>query len=128
MPTNKKILLVDDDETLCQMYQDRLEASDFEVEVVHNGEDGFKKAKELKPDLILLDIMMPKVNGYEVYRRLKNEESTSSIPVIFLTALIKDEKKLKEIEEETDDKIEYIHKSEMMPGEVTKVIEKRLSN
>ncbi len=128
MPTNKKILLVDDDETLCQMYQDRLEASNFEVEVVHNGEDGFKKAKEIKPDLILLDIMMPKVNGYEVYRRLKNEESTSSIPVIFLTALIKDEKKLKEIEEETEDKIEYIHKSEMMPGEVTKVVEKRLSN
>lgn len=128
MAERKKILLIDDDQTLCQMYKDRLEASDFIVETAHNGEEGFTKAVDLKPDLILLDIMMPKINGYEVFKRLRGEEATESTPIIFLTALIKDEKKLNEIETETGEKIDYIHKSEVMPGQVAKIVSKKLSN
>lgn len=82
----KKILIVDDEPDFITMVRMRLEANGYEVIDAPDGEAGFKKAKQEKPDLILLDIMMPKKDGYTVLRELKAEDATKSIPVIVLTA------------------------------------------
>lgn len=125
---NVKILIVDDDETLCNMYAERLKASQYQVETASNGRKGLEMAKDYLPDLILLDIMMPKMDGYEALKELRKDEKTKKIPVILLTALIKDEKKIYEMEKELGETIEYIHKSEVMPGQVVKRVEQKLKS
>ena len=80
-----KILLVDDDQLLVRMYQRKLENDGYEVAVADDGDVALQKIKEFIPDLILLDIMMPKMNGYEVLKNLKASETTKNIPVILLT-------------------------------------------
>lgn len=80
-----KILLVDDDQLLVRMYQKKLENDGYEVAVADDGDVAIQKVKEFNPDLILLDIMMPKVNGYEVLKNLKASKTTKDIPVILLT-------------------------------------------
>jgi len=112
---NKSILLVDDDLTLREMYSERLKAEGFVVEMAKDGEEALAKAGEDHPNLILLDIMMPKINGLDALKRLKENPETKEIPVIVLTALIQDREKMESITRGADD---YIVKSEMMPGEV----------
>lgn len=80
-----KILLVDDDRLLVRMYQKKFENDGYEVLVATDGKMGLEKVAEFKPDLILLDIMMPVMNGYEVLQQLKADATTSKIPVIMLT-------------------------------------------
>ncbi len=80
-----KILIVDDDALLVRMYQKKLENDGYIVATADDGETALQKVQELKPDLILLDIMMPKVNGLQVLAILKEDKETSSIPVILLT-------------------------------------------
>lgn len=113
--TNKSILLVDDDLTLREMYSERLKAEGFVVETAKDGEEAFSKATDLKPNIILLDIMMPKINGLDVLKKLREQEGTKDIPVIVLTALIQDREKMESITRGADD---YIVKSETMPGDV----------
>lgn len=96
----KTILLVDDDPLIIRMYQNKLTHDGYEVKTSPNGEGALIQVMKEKPDLILLDVMMPKMNGVEVLKALKKEAKTSSIPVIFLTNLgdnprdIEDAKKL----------------------------------
>jgi DNA-binding response OmpR family regulator len=80
-----KILLVDDDRLMVKMYQGKFEDDGYDVEVTINGEEGLVKTLEFKPDLILLDIMMPKVNGLQMLTILKEKDQTKKIPVILLT-------------------------------------------
>ena len=82
----KKILVVDDESDVTELLQARLEAIGYEVLIAHGGEVGLKKARAEKPDLVLLDVMMPKLNGYQVCRELKKGEDTRQIPVMMLTA------------------------------------------
>ena len=92
----KKILIIDDEEDLSFFVKANLElAGAYEVIVAANGKTGIKAAIQHKPDLILLDIMMPKMNGFEVLEKLKGEHETLSIPVIMLTAKGDDESRLK---------------------------------
>ena len=81
------ILLIDDESLVCNLYKIKLEMSEFEVETASDGLDGLEKAKELKPDLILLDIIMPRLNGLEVLRDIKNNPQLKEIPVVMLTNL-----------------------------------------
>ena len=81
-----RILLVEDNELNRDMLSRRLTRKSFEVIVAVNGEDGVDKAREHKPDLVLMDMSLPKVDGWEATRQLKADESTSHIPVIALTA------------------------------------------
>lgn len=111
----KSVLLVDDDLTLREMYAERLKAEGFSVEMAKDGEEALQKATDLHPNMILLDIMMPKVNGLDVLKKLKEQAETSDIPVIVLTALIQDREKMESITRGADD---YIVKSETMPGDV----------
>ncbi len=83
----KKILLVEDDGTLASVYKSRLELEGFTVEHVANGELALSKAIEFKPDLIVLDAMMPKINGFDVLDIIRNTPETMNVRVVMLTAL-----------------------------------------
>jgi DNA-binding response OmpR family regulator len=83
----KKILFVEDEESLQRAFEDMLPANTYEVIKALNGELGVKSAREYKPDIILLDLILPKKDGFEVLEELKNDEETKNIPVIVLTNL-----------------------------------------
>ncbi len=83
----KKILIIDDDPLIVRMYERKLKADGYEVHLAFNGEEGLKKAKEVKPDLILLDILMPKLNGYETLKQIKADHKIAKIPIFVLTSL-----------------------------------------
>ncbi len=89
----RTVLIVDDEETMRQMYRARLEASGYAVVEAVNGEEGMARAVEVRPDCILLDIMMPRVNGFDVLDILKTTPETKAIPVVVLTNLMQDEAK-----------------------------------
>lgn len=82
----KKILIVDDDPCSLEIMTKMLGAAGFEVFTAANGQEGYSAAKKLRPDLIILDVMMPKMDGYEVCRLLKFDKEYSAIPVVFLTS------------------------------------------
>lgn len=87
----KKVLLIDDEKDFCHFLKKTLEATEeFKVTVANEGKDGLRKAREGMPDVILLDVMMPGMGGYEVAEELKGEKETHKIPVIFLTAVVTD--------------------------------------
>jgi len=83
---NKKILIVDDEVYILHILDFSLGAEGYEVITAADGEEAIERAKKEKPDLVVLDIMMPKVDGFEACRRLKADPETSPIPVILLTA------------------------------------------
>ncbi len=83
MKNNPKILVVDDDERVLRLVEAMLAPEGYEVVLAHSGQEGLEKARESSPDVILLDIMMPGLNGFEVLRILRQQ---SNIPVIMLTA------------------------------------------
>ena len=84
---NARILIVDDDPLIARMYETRMKAEGYDVEVATNGEEALATVRKETPDLILLDVMMPKLNGVETLKILKGEEKTKKIPVIILTNL-----------------------------------------
>lgn len=83
----KKILIIDDSPDSVFLLQDRLEREGFETAKAYNGEMGIQKAVNEKPDLILLDVMMPDISGFDVCKTLSSKEETKLIPIILLTAL-----------------------------------------
>jgi DNA-binding response OmpR family regulator len=87
MEAKKKILLVEDDLALSGVYKSRLEMEGFEVHDVNNGENALVAVLEFKPDLVLLDAMMPKISGFDVLDILRNNQDTKDVKVIMLTAL-----------------------------------------
>lgn len=114
-----KILIIEDDPLMLRMYKKIFEFEKYEVETATNGEEGLAKVKSVNPTLILLDIMMPKMNGIQVLEKLKADSSTKSIPVVILTNLSG------QADAETALKmgaVKYIVKSEYKPEEVTKLI------
>src|SRR3990167_9236087 len=90
-----KILSIEDDKDLAEIYSKKLEGSGFSVSVVNDGQNGLIKTRSWKPDLILLDLMLPQMHGFDVLAKLKESAKTKKIPVIILTNLnhILDEKK-----------------------------------
>ncbi len=81
-----RILCVDDDRPTVTIISGVLKKEDYEVQIALNGEEGLRTAREMKPDLLILDIMRPGMDGYEVCRRLKNDPDTARIGVLMLTA------------------------------------------
>ncbi len=113
----KKVLIVDDEADIIEILQFVLEARGYECITAFDGEEGLRLAKEAKPDLILLDVMMPKINGYKISRLLKYDSKYKDIPILMLTARSQDEDKILGRETGAD---EYITK----PFKVDYVIEK----
>lgn len=115
MDPKKKILLVEDDEALANVYKSRLEIEGFETSWVGNGEDALSTALSFRPDLILLDAMMPKISGFDVLDILRNTPETNNIHVIMLTALNQPKDKERAEKLGVDD---YIVKSQVVIGDV----------
>ena len=88
---NKKILVVDDDKSLLLLLEKRLTGEGYSVITAENGYDAIALAKSDSPDLIILDLVMPGMEGSEVSAKLKEDPKTMNIPIIFLTALISKE-------------------------------------
>lgn len=119
----KKILLVEDDEALASVYRSRLELEDFEIRQVNNGEGALQAAKEFKPDLILLDAMMPKISGFDVLDILRNTPETANARVVMLTALSQPKDKERAEALGVDD---YLVKSQVLIGDVVDRIKHHL--
>jgi DNA-binding response OmpR family regulator len=115
MDTKKKILLVEDDEALASVYKSRLDIEGFDTKGVFNGEDALSAAMEFKPDLILLDAMMPKISGFDVLDILRNTPETAGIRVIMLTALSQPKDKERAEALGVND---YLVKSQVVIGDV----------
>ena len=81
-----KILLLEDDSYMVKAITIRLEANDFEVVAALDGEEGLAKSRSEKPDLIILDVMLPKMDGFDICRKLKIDKQYKDIPIIMLTA------------------------------------------
>ena len=120
-----KILLVDDDPVLLKLYDTRLEKDGHEVSVTTNGEEALETLKNFSADLIILDLMMPKVNGFKFLEQVKKNENTKSIPIIVFSSLIRPEQ------------VEYlkklgvkdtINKIDVTPTQLVETINKTLSN
>ena len=116
MDTRKrKILLVEDDTALASVYRSRLELEGFDVCEANNGEDALSLAVSEHPDLILLDVMMPKISGFDVLDILRNTPETTNIRVIMLTALSqpKDKERAEQLGVDA-----YLVKSQVVIGDV----------
>ncbi len=87
MADKKLILLVDDDPDFVEAVRVIVENGGYEVEVAYDGQEGLEAVAERKPDLIVLDVMMPVMNGHEACAKLKGNEETAEIPIILLTAV-----------------------------------------
>ena len=123
--TNKpKILLIEDDTDQIFLYQSKFEIEGFEFFSVRTGAEGLEMAKNKKPDLILLDLVLIAESGVDVLADLKKDPSTESIPVIILTNLVKED-----IIEKTKNlgAADFIVKTNMMPSEVVKRVRKILT-
>lgn len=124
IPTKpKRILLVEDDDALASVYQTRLLAEGFDLRRVPNGEDALAAALEYKPDLILLDVMMPKVSGFDVLDILRNTPDTTNVKIIMLTALSQDSDRQRAVELGVDD---YLVKSQVVISDVVERIKYHL--
>lgn len=118
-----KILIIEDDPILSKMYQKIFESENHEVIMGDDGVDGFEKAKTVNPEIILLDIMMPKMNGLQMLAKLKETEGTKNIPVVMLTNLAGVEESKKAL---ALGALQYIIKSEFNPSEVEHMIKNLL--
>lgn len=87
MGRSPRVAVIDDDPAIVEVVKTVLESKKIKVQVANNGEDGVKLIKEYKPDLIILDVQMPKLSGYMVVELLKGKKKTSKIPIILLTAV-----------------------------------------
>ncbi|MDO4868364.1 MAG: response regulator [bacterium] len=123
MEIKKKILLVEDDEMLASVYRARLEMEGFDVCEVHDGEQALSSAISYRPDLILLDAMMPKISGFDVLDILKNTPETMNITVIMLTALSQEKDKERAESLGVD---EYLVKSQVVISDVVERVRHHL--
>jgi DNA-binding response OmpR family regulator len=114
----KKILIVDDEADLVETVRFPLEMEGFNVLVSYNGEDALNQARKEKPDLIILDLMLPKLDGYKVCRLLKFDERYKHIPILMLTAKTQEKDKILGMETGAD---EYITKPFEMDDLMKKV-------
>ena len=114
---SKKILIVDDEADIVETLKFMAEANGYKCYCAYDGEEGLSKAKEIMPDLIILDVMMPKINGFKICRLLKYDKKFKDIKILMITARSQDSDKL--IGEETGAD-EYITK----PFDINEVMEK----
>jgi len=125
MPKKSTILLVEDDQFLAELYATKLNLEGYEVILASDGERGLKLATDKVPNLILLDIILPKMDGFEMLKKLKSNKKTSAIPVILLTNLSQKDEVKKGLNLGAND---YLIKAHFMPSEVINKIKKVLDD
>ena len=122
----KRVLIIDDEEDLTFFVKANLELSgEYQVMIANNAKDGLKCAQQHKPDVILLDIMMPHMDGFEALKKLKKSFVTLSIPVIMLSAKGDDESKIKAVASYNDDYIVKPVQVEFLKSKIAEVIGRR---
>lgn len=121
--TGKKVLIIEDDVSISNMYQMKLKQQGYTVIVADNGSDGLEVAKKEKPDLILLDVILPQLDGFSVLEELKKSKDTAKIPVLMLTNLSTNEDQEKAQKLGADN---YLVKASLTPTEVGATVEKFL--
>ncbi|MBI3671798.1 response regulator [Candidatus Azambacteria bacterium] len=121
----KKILVVEDEATLNQIYQNKLESSGYEVVSAYDGEDAIIKAGETMPDLVLLDLMLPKKSGYDVLTEMKKDEKIKDIPVMILSNLGQEEDVKRGI---SLGAVDFVTKSNIKLADLMKKIEEVFKN
>lgn len=115
----KKIMIVEDDSFVMDIYHTKLEQENFEVIEAVNGVEAMKKLQEVSPDIILLDIIMPYMDGLEVLQKIKGDDKLKNIPVVLLTNLSQKEEVNRGLELGAND---YLIKSHFTPSEVLEKI------
>lgn len=115
MLEDKVVLVVDDDVILLDMYIERIKAEGAIVVSAKDGEEALQQARDSRPHVVLLDVMMPKINGFDVLKQLKIDPDTKKIPVIILSALSDEEKKRTGLSLGAAD---FIVKSEILPSDI----------
>jgi CheY-like chemotaxis protein len=119
-----KILIIEDDPLMSRLYEKIFTFEKYEVELAADGEEGLVKVKQAKPTLILLDIMMPKLNGLQVLERLKADPETKAVPVVMLTNLSGEKDAETALSKGA---VKYIIKSEHEPKEVADIVKEILA-
>lgn len=119
-----KILIIEDDRYISKMYQLKLSLDGFDVQVADNGRIGVEKAKDFKPDIILTDILMPELDGFEVIRTVKNDDETKTIPILIMSNLGQEDHIQKGLEMGA---LGYIVKSQYTPSKVVEKIKEILA-
>lgn len=118
-----KILIIEDDKFLRELIAQKLMREDFEVSEAIDGEDGIKKITEEKPSLILLDLILPGIDGFEVLSRMKEDSALSAIPVIILSNLGQKEDVERGLKLGA---VDYLIKAHFTPGEIIEKIKANL--
>lgn len=119
-----KVLIIEDEEMLVNMYISKFEKEGYEIEKALNGREGLEKVKSYNPEIILLDVIMPEMDGFMVLKQLKSETSTKNIPVIMLTNLGQEE------DIEKGEKLgvkDYLVKANLTPSQVVDKVKEVLS-
>jgi CheY-like chemotaxis protein len=119
-----KVLIVEDDPLISRMYQKIFTFENFDVEVAANGEEALAKVSDFNPALILLDVMMPKMNGLQVLEKLKEDGQTKNVPVVMLTNLAGQQDAETAIAKGA---VKYIIKSEYEPKQVVEMVKEVLA-
>ena len=119
METKKTILVIEDDKFLRELISRKLIGEGFDVLEAVDGEEGIKKIKEGKPDLVLLDLILPSIDGFEILTRVRDDPEVSSIPVIILSNLGQREEVEKGLKLGA---IDYLIKAHFTPGEIIEKI------
>lgn len=122
--TNVKLLIIEDDNLISRMYQEIFSFDSYEVTVASDGQAGLEAARAVKPTLIMLDIMMPKMNGLEVLDKLKTDPETKQIPVIMLTNLSGEKDAQAALSKGA---IKYIVKSHYDPKQISDMVKEILT-
>jgi two-component system alkaline phosphatase synthesis response regulator PhoP len=120
----KKVLIVEDDQGFRTILQKSFEGTEFDTVIAEDGQEALLKVKEEKPDLILMDIMMPKMDGIQVAAKLK--EFGVNTPIIFLTN-VKDDEKISEVMVVGGGNMDYVVKTDVRVEDIIERIRKRLS-
>ncbi len=124
-PKNATILLIEDDALLYDMYKIKFDLAKLHLKVAHGGYEGLASAKKNKPDLILLDIRMDDLDGFEVLKRLKADPSLSTIPVYMLTNMGEKDNAQKGRSLGAEG---YIMKAKILPNDLMSLVTARISN
>jgi CheY-like chemotaxis protein len=120
----KKILLVEDDQFIYEMYTNKLQSEGFEVILAKDGQEAIVKATETKPDLVLLDIVLPKKDGYEVLNEIKNNPDLAEVKVVMLTNLGQPDEIEKGEQSQAD---AYLIKAHLTPSQIIEKVKEILS-
>ncbi len=120
-----KILLIEDDPFIIDIYMTKLKESGFSVELAENGKMAFEKIEQIKPDLVILDIVLPQIDGWEVLRKIKSKPEFKELKVVILSNLGQKE----EIEKGMNlGSVKYLIKAHYTPSEVVEEIKSLLNN